>query len=156
MIKPFKLIQLPAVLLIAALLFPGVKTSVATQSLTWAYILLLSFGLAFVLVPTLMWVATKVGAADQPGGRKTHQAVTPLMGGAAIFFGFALVMFLAQDILYFTEQHKGVALGATLIFIIGILDDIWGLTAKFRLATQILAVGFLIKYGAVLSFLPET
>ncbi|MGA1198874.1 MAG: MraY family glycosyltransferase, partial [Candidatus Latescibacterota bacterium] len=103
-----------------------------------------------------MWVAEKIGAVDKPGGRKTHQHVTPLMGGVAIFLGFALVMFLAQDILYFTEQRKGVALGATLIFLMGLLDDIWGLTAKIRLLAQIFAVGILIKYGAILSFLPET
>lgn len=156
MIKPFRLIQIPAILLIGVLLFPGVKAVVTTQSLTWAYILLLSFGLASGLVPTIMWVATKIGAVDRPGGRKTHQSVTPLLGGSAIFLGFALVMFLAQDILYFTEQHKGVALGATLIFLIGLLDDIWGLTAKIRLVAQFFAVGILIKYGAVLSFLPAT
>lgn len=156
MIKPFKLIQIPAFVLIGLLLFPGVKAAVVTLSLTWAYILLLSFGLTCAMVPTMMWVAEKIGAVDKPGGRKTHQHVTPLMGGATIFLGFALVMFLAQDILYFTEQRKGVALGATLIFLVGLLDDIWGLTAKIRLIAQILAVGILIKYGAVLSFLPET
>ena len=156
MIKPFKLIQLPAFLLIGFLLFPGVKAAVVTESLTWAYILFLSFGLTSFLVPTMMWVAEKIGAVDKPGGRKTHQHVTPLMGGATIFLGFALVMFLAQDILYFTAQRKGVALGATLIFLVGLLDDIWGLTAKIRLLAQVFAVGILIKYGAVLSFLPDT
>jgi UDP-GlcNAc:undecaprenyl-phosphate GlcNAc-1-phosphate transferase len=156
LIRPFKLIQIPAFLLIGFLLFPGVKAIVVTHSLTWAYILLLSFGLTCFLVPSIMWVAEKIGAVDKPGGRKTHQHVTPLMGGVAIFLGFALVMFLAQDILYFTEQRKGVALGATLIFLMGLLDDIWGLTAKIRLLAQIFAVGILIKYGAILSFLPET
>ena len=103
-----------------------------------------------------MRLAKLIGAVDQPGGRKTHHNVTPLMGGAAIFFGFALVTVLSSDILYFTEGHKGVALGASLIFIIGVLDDIWGLSAKIRLITQFLAVGILVKYGVVMSFLPDT
>lgn len=156
MIKPFKLIQLPTFLLVCILLFPGVKAAVVTGGLTWGYILALAFGLSFTIVPTIMWVADKIGAVDKPGGRKTHQNVTPLMGGAAIYLGFALVFFLAQDMLYFTEPRKGVALGATLIFLVGLLDDIWGLTAKIRLIAQILAVGILIKYGAILSFLPDT
>ena len=155
MIKPFQPIQILSLLLIGILLYPGVKAAVVTQSLTWAYILLLSFGLASALVPTIRWFAQQVGAVDAPGGRKTHQGITPRLGGAAIFLGFALVMFLAQDIIYFTQQHKGVALGATLIFLIGVLDDIWGLTAKIRLLSQVLAVGILIKYGAILSFLPD-
>jgi UDP-GlcNAc:undecaprenyl-phosphate/decaprenyl-phosphate GlcNAc-1-phosphate transferase len=156
LIKPFRWIQIPLALLVVGLLYPGVKFAVAEASLIWSYILLLSFGLSSALVPTVMWVATKTGAVDKPGGRKTHQIATPLMGGVAIFLGFALVMFLAQDILYFTEQRKGVALGASLIFLVGLLDDLWGLTAKIRLLAQILAVGILIKFGAVLSFLPET
>ncbi|MDA0709559.1 MAG: hypothetical protein O3B73_05030 [bacterium] len=103
MIKPFRWIQIPLALLVVGLLYPGVKFAVAEASLIWSYILLLSFGLSSALVPTVMWVATKTGAVDKPGGRKTHQVATPLMGGVAIFLGFALVMFLAQDILYFTE-----------------------------------------------------
>ena len=147
---------IPAIGLILLLLTPGVQTTFAAQTMTWAYIFLLSSSISFCLVPLIIRLAVRIDAVDKPGGRKTHQNVTPLMGGAAIFFGFALVMILAQDILHFTEGHKGVALGALLIFIIGVMDDVWGLSAKVRLVAQFLAVAILVKYGVVMSFLPDT
>ena len=149
-------VQMIAIAFIALLLAPDIKLFFATQEITWAYILLLSCALSFSLMPIVMRTAHWIGAVDRPGGRKIHHQATPLLGGAAIYFGFALVMFLAQDILHFSHELKGVALGATLVFATGLLDDIFGLSAKVRLIAQTLAVGILIKYGAVLSFLPQT
>ena len=112
--------------------------------------------LMFTLVPVVHAVAVRIGAIDDPGGYKTHESPTPLMGGGAIFLGYAFVMVLGRDILNFSVELKAVALGGTLVFVIGVLDDIWGLTARIRFVAQLLAVGILIKYGVVLSFLPET
>jgi len=78
------------------------------------------------------------------------------MGGAAIYLGFILVMVLARDILHFSLGLKGVTIGATIVFITGALDDMWGLTARVRLVAQLLAAATLIKFGLVVSFLPET
>lgn len=149
-------IPITAIVATTVLMVPEIKLFFSDRHITWAYILLLAFGLSGGLVPIIMAIAKRMDAVDRPGGRKTHQQVTPLMGGAAIYFGFALVMFLAQDILHFSQELKGVAIGATLVFVIGMLDDIFGLTAKIRLIAQTLAVGILIKYGVVLSFLPQT
>ena len=149
-------IPILSALLAAILMLPAAKGFFSEQHLTWAYIFLLAFGLSTGLVPIVMRVAKRIGAVDRPGGRKTHQQVTPLMGGAAIYFGFALVMILAQDILHFSQELKGVAIGATLIFMVGLLDDIFGLSAKIRRIAQLLAVGILMKYGVILSFLPQT
>ena len=78
------------------------------------------------------------------------------MGGAAIFLGFALVMVLGREILHFSVGLKAVAAGATLLFALGLLDDLWSVSAKIGLLVQVLAVGILVKYGVVLSFLPQT
>jgi UDP-GlcNAc:undecaprenyl-phosphate GlcNAc-1-phosphate transferase len=135
---------------------PSVRALFAPRHLTWIYVVLLAFGLTYALLPLVRWAAGRLGAVDRPGGRKIHVEVTPLMGGAAIYLGFALVLFLAQDILLFSEELKGVALGATLVFAVGLLDDIWGLSARVRLIAQLLAVGILLKFGVVMSFLPQT
>ncbi len=148
--------QILSLLCIVALVLPSVKAAFKEYDLTWAYIFFLSASITFILVPIVHYGAIRLGAVDRPGGRKTHAHPTPLMGGAAIYFGFALVMVLGRDILNFSLELKGVALGATLIFTVGILDDIWGLSAKIRLIAQLLAVAILFKYGVFLSFLPQT
>jgi UDP-GlcNAc:undecaprenyl-phosphate GlcNAc-1-phosphate transferase len=126
------------------------------RDLTWLYLIAQSFCLTFTLVPIVHRVAPLLGPIDTPGGRKQHETPTPLMGGAAIFLGFALVMILGKDILHFSVELKGVAIGGTLVFLIGVLDDVWGLSAKIRLIGQLLSVGILYKYGVWMSFLPDT
>ena len=148
--------QILSLFFIAILALSPVKEAFHHWGITWVYILLLSFSITYALVPLVQRIARKAGAVDHPGGRKMHAQSTPLMGGAAIFFGFALVMVLGRDILHFSVELKGVALGAALVFCVGVLDDIWGLSAKVRLLAQFLAVAILIKYGVVLSFLPHT
>ena len=92
-------------LLVALLmLLHSVKTQFSEWNLVWAYILLLSFCITYTLMPVVRRVALRIGAVDQPGGRKTHVESTPLMGGAAIYFGFALVMIFGRDILHFSLE----------------------------------------------------
>lgn len=149
------ILQAISLVLIALLAVPDAKLEFGHHGLTWIYILVLSTSIAFFLTPVVHHAARRLGAVDHPGGRKAHAQPTPLMGGAAIYLGFALVMVLGRDILHFSVELKGVALGATLVFVMGILDDIWGLSAKVRLIAQALAVGILVKYGVIVSFLPD-
>ncbi len=152
----FNIAQVFSLIFMLLMLLHPVKAAFREWHLTWVYILFLAFCISYTLIPIVQGIALKLGAVDRPGGRKTHTEVTPLMGGAAIYFGFALVMVFGRDILHFSLELKGVALGATLIFAIGVLDDIWGLSARIRLLAQLLAVAILIEYDVVLSFLPPT
>jgi UDP-GlcNAc:undecaprenyl-phosphate GlcNAc-1-phosphate transferase len=54
----------------------------------------------------------------------------------------------------FSEELKGIALGATLIFAVGLVDDVRELPARWKLAAQLVAVAILIRHGVVVSFLP--
>ena len=145
-----------SLIVICTLMVPSVANTFSAWNVTWVYILLLSFCLTTALIPIVRRAAIRIGAVDRPGGRKMHAAPTPLMGGAAIYLGFILVMVLARDILHFSLGLKGVTIGATIVFITGALDDMWGLTARVRLVAQLLAAATLIKFGLVVSFLPET
>src|SRR5271170_6983350 len=67
-------------------------------------------------------LALRYGMVDQPGPRKVHVKPMPLLGGIAIYLGFALAILLtlpgaAQ------QQIVGVLAGATLLAIVGFLDD---------------------------------
>lgn len=97
-------------------------------------------------------LAQLTGAMDYPSQRKMHLNPTPILGGVAIFLAFALTVFVNN---LYTEAIKGVAIAATLVFIVGTIDDIRALSAKFRLAVQLVAVGIMIQYGVRVSFMPE-
>jgi UDP-GlcNAc:undecaprenyl-phosphate GlcNAc-1-phosphate transferase len=117
------------------------------------WLMLLALGLSGTLTPLAAWLARRVGAIDSPGGRKIHDRPTPLLGGAAIYVAF-LVAVLASSGL--TRELWGVVLAASLIFVIGFVEDTRGVPATVRLLFQTTAVIILVRSGVVLTFLPPT
>jgi len=64
----------------------------------------------------------------------------------------------ASAIIYtnaYSLELKGVAVGATIVFIAGLIDDIVCLRARLKLLIQIIAVSIMIYYGVVADFLPN-
>ncbi|MEW6750742.1 MAG: MraY family glycosyltransferase [Candidatus Latescibacterota bacterium] len=125
----------------------------AGSGLRWAYLLLLSFGVAYVATPLIGEAARRWGVLDVPHGRKAHREPTPLLGGAAVFLAFSVTVVRNFS---FSEELKGVALAATLVFAVGLLDDVRALPARLKLVAQLVAVAILIRHGVVISFFPAT
>jgi len=140
------------IFLFSAFLFTGEAQSLLADSgLRWAYLLLMSFGIGYVCAPLVCLVAYRVGAVDIPHGRKAHQQPTALLGGVVIYLSFAITILRNFG---FSEEMKGVALAGTLIFLVGLVDDLKELSARLKLALQLVGVAILIKYGVVISFFP--
>jgi UDP-GlcNAc:undecaprenyl-phosphate/decaprenyl-phosphate GlcNAc-1-phosphate transferase len=87
---------------------------------------LLTFGIALLaslaLTIPIRRLALRYGMVDHPGPRKVHVKPIPLLGGIAIYLGFVLAVLLtlrgaAQ------QQILGILAGATLLAIVGFLDD---------------------------------
>lgn len=99
---------------------------------------------ALVTVPLCIAVARRMGVVDRPGGRKTHARVTPLLGGVGVFVATAVGLGLVTRLtggegqldLRFTEIRH-VLFAATVIFVIGLIDDVF----KDRLSFQLKLLG---------------
>lgn len=88
----------------------------------WVLALLLSAAASFVLTPIVRQLAFKLGLVDQPNARKLHQTPMPLMGGLAIYLATVSCIVIFADK---TNPAELVAIlaGATLVFVVGLLDD---------------------------------
>lgn len=137
---------------VAFLLTHEAQHLLAGSGLKWGYLLLLSFGIGFILTPLVCWLAQRLQVVDVPGGRKAHSEPTALLGGVAVYLAFAITIVRNFS---FSEELKGVALAGTLIFAVGLVDDLRALPARIKLICQLVAVGILIKYGVVISFFPH-
>ena len=60
----------------------------------------------------------------------------PRLGGLAIFLGFIVSILLFADM---TDQFRSILLGAVIIVVLGVVDDITPLPAKFKFVVQIVA-----------------
>ena len=141
------------VILIIGMLVPDFRIWFLNQHVFSFFLLLFSILSSLLLTPFVQKIAYKFNALDIPNERKVHATPTPLMGGLAIYLAFILSIFLS---LHFFSEIKGVILAATLIVIMGVIDDVRGLSSVFRLAGQIIATIILIMFGITLNLFPDT
>jgi len=139
--------------LLVFLLIPDVQKSFQSNHFLWLYILLFSYIISNITTPVVRAIAARFNVVDKPGGRKIHSNATPLMGGVAIYTAFAITI-IHNDV--YSLELKGVAIGATIVFIMGLIDDIKSLPATLKLAVQIIATFIMIRCGVVADFLPNT
>jgi UDP-GlcNAc:undecaprenyl-phosphate/decaprenyl-phosphate GlcNAc-1-phosphate transferase len=99
-----------------------------------------AFGLAalvaFVGTPMAARLASRVGAVDQPRERGLNERPTPSLGGLGILAGVlaAAVVFMPSE-----RPILGILAGATLIALIGALDDVFDLTPAVKFLGQFAA-----------------
>jgi UDP-GlcNAc:undecaprenyl-phosphate GlcNAc-1-phosphate transferase len=67
-------------------------------------------------------LALRYGMVDNPGPRKVHVSPIPLLGGIAIYLGFVLAVLLTHHRVP-QQQVAGILAGATLLAVVGLLDD---------------------------------
>ncbi|MHB9028292.1 MAG: glycosyltransferase family 4 protein [Candidatus Latescibacterota bacterium] len=115
-------------------------------------LILFSFSISYLLTPVMGILAQTLDAVDRPEARKMHSRVTPLLGGAAIFIAFSLS---AVSVFWYSPELKGVIYGATLIFVIGILDDLFNLSSFIRLFAQLASVFILFSAGMTIDSIPD-
>ena len=106
-------------------------------------ILGVAFFFSFLFVKILQPIATWLHLVDRPGGRKRHSGVIPLVGGVAIYLSVFLtaLIFLDQPIFI-----RFFLLAGGLIVFMGMLDDRYELSARLRLAGQVLIASIFV-YG---------
>jgi UDP-GlcNAc:undecaprenyl-phosphate GlcNAc-1-phosphate transferase len=139
------------VLLALALLVPPVREAFVLTGLSWLYLMALACALALAGVPAARALASQWGVLDVPAARKVHKVATPLLGGVMVYAAFAATVLFNFS---FSLQLKGVAVGATMVVVVGILDDVYGLSARLKLLGQVLAALVTMAYGVALHVVP--
>ena len=141
-----------------------------------AALVALAFLLSLGLCGLARWWAPRWGLIDRPGGHKGHQTPTPLGGGVAIWLttitvllagalavrlaGTALPPSVARYAagLWLRAPELGLILGlASLIMVMGLIDDRFGLPWQLRLGVQLALATVLVVSGVrVTLFWPFT
>lgn len=92
-----------------------------------------TFIIAFAMLFLMRKVARNIGLVDMPSGRKAHTGNIPLVGGVAICI----------TIVHYIYSHPGMLIHDNLFMLcitsltaIGVLDDKFDLSVKFRMAVQ--------------------
>ena len=99
--------------------------------------LLVALAVSFLTTPVVKSFAYKIGAIDVPkDNRRMHKIPIPRLGGLAMFIGFMVSILLFVPI---SSQMKSILLGAVIIVVLGVVDDIAALPAMLKFVVQIFA-----------------
>lgn len=96
-------------------------------------------------------LAARLGILDRPGGHKQHEAVTPFAGGFGLIAVLLSASLLGDGFFGGTvlAPVPGLILGAVLIFVTGLADDIWHLGFKPRFLVQAMVALSMVFIGGV-------
>lgn len=119
---------------LAILFLPATRSLFFNAGLRWHFILLFSVLAACFLTPLCRVLALKLEILDRPNWRKIHDQPTPLLGGVAVFIAFSVALFLNN---VFLPGMKSLLLGATLIFVMGLIDDVKPIPALLKFILQV-------------------
>ncbi|KGF73353.1 glycosyl transferase [Neosynechococcus sphagnicola sy1] len=121
---------------------------------------LISALVVLCITPLVRKVALKSGRVDLPNARKVHQGPMVRLGGVAIFAGvlFALLSVWALGGFGLQATAKsnevwGVTIGGLACFLIGLADDLFGLSASVRLLLQAMVAATAWYMGVHIDFL---
>lgn len=144
------------------------------------YLFLLALLLTHALIPICSSLARRYGVLDFPGPRKIHSEPTPLCGGWAIFLSLTIIvwghllaaLFVQGTALethfparacHFVARIQELILkflpvygGALAVFLLGLIDDVRGMSVKARLWMQV-TLGMGLAWAGLrpdLGFLP--
>jgi UDP-GlcNAc:undecaprenyl-phosphate GlcNAc-1-phosphate transferase len=127
----------------------------------YSLVMLTGLVVTFLLGPACRSLALRTGAVARVRGRDIHTEATPYFGGLAKLGGTAAAFLLAMRLPFLSRYHDqvfpqtlGILAGATVICLVGVLDDLFELSALLKAAGQVLAAGVTVLGGVRLLWLP--
>ena len=103
-------------------------------------------GVTAYLLVRLVQVAPRLGLVDAPGHRKTQSSPVAAVGGISIFIGFILALAMAP---FGLGEFRVLLIGSGLLVLMGVLDDIQGMSARLKFFSQVVVVSFVVVSGDV-------
>ena len=120
--------------------------------------LLSAAALALLLTGAARRLAWRLDWLDQPGEGRVHDKPVPRIGGLAIFGSFTLILLVTiglREDLMLDGKFLGLLLGAGLITLVMLVDDVRGLPPLPKFVAQIGAAAIAIGFGVSIEFIRD-
>ncbi|MCP2307590.1 MraY family glycosyltransferase [Kitasatospora paracochleata] len=123
-------------------------------------VLFVSAAVTYLLVSPVRKFAIAAGAMPAVRARDVHREPTPRLGGIAMFGGLLAGLLAASQLTNLgrlfdqTADVKALLSGAGIMFVLGVLDDKWGVDALVKLGGQMVAAGVMVWQGVTVISIP--
>lgn len=118
--------------------------------------MIIAYILGVFLVPLVISFSKKEGLVDVPNERKIHTKPISRIGGVAIWASAMLTFLCLVCLSYYPYGSllSGILIGSSLMFLLGLIDDVYGLSAKFKLFLQISIATLVYLLGVQINEIP--
>ncbi|UEX89750.1 glycosyltransferase family 4 protein [Staphylococcus ratti] len=113
-------------------------------------LIVFSMIVSLILTPIVIAVSKKLDIVDRPNFRKIHTKPISMLGGSAILLSFFIGIWLGAPI---EREIKPLLLGAIVIYLVGLIDDLYDLKPILKLLGQIAAALIVVLYGVTIDFI---
>ena len=117
--------------------------------LSYLKLVIFSFLSTALLVPVLIFIAQKIKIESRDKLDRWSKQDKPLLGGVAVWLVLSLIGFLVLDLNRETELLIAIS---SIIFLLGLVDDILGLNPAAKLVVQFICAALVVKSGFILNF----
>lgn len=120
--------------------------------------LIVALVVSILITPLVKRLAFRIGAVDAPNYRKVHSRIMPRLGGLAIFIAFLVGLAVLRPVPGYPLVQNGenpfiiplaMVLGAAVIVITGVLDDMYEISAKKKMIGQLVAALIIVFFGGI-------
>ena len=111
-----------------------------------------TFMVNLILVPIIRKFSTSLGLMYLPRADRWHRKPTPKIGGVGIYISFGIGILISFLLRLTGFQHWPLLMGSTLIFIVGLIDDIKPMSPTSKLIGEILAASIVVFFGRNIDF----
>lgn len=109
-------------------------------------VFILSFIITYLAIPRIIFVVKNKNLMDSPNSRSSHVEQTPTLGGVAFFLSLVVSSIFLES--YDSNNVVlSIVAGLTVLFFVGLKDDLVVITPKTKIVAQLLAVLFLLING---------
>ena len=121
---------------------------------------LLSVLLATIVIPRIIFISYKKRLFDVPDARKVHKTPVPRLGGLAFLPVILISLCIITGIRYYMNEpvalvwssclfmrYLFLVAGTTLLYLVGVADDLVGVSYRYKFVVQILSASFLPLSG---------
>lgn len=121
---------------------------------------LLSVLLATIVIPRILFISYKKRLFDVPDARKVHKTPVPRLGGLAFLPVILISLCIITGIRYYMNEpvalvwssclfmrYLFLVAGTTLLYLVGVADDLVGVSYRYKFVVQILSASFLPLSG---------
>lgn len=102
-----------------------------------------AFLLTYLTIPKIIGVVEYKRLMDDPNKRSSHSTKTPTLGGIAFFYTLVFALFFIEERGSFNEAIYIIP-GLTVLFIVGMKDDLVVLSPGAKLVAQVVAIAFIL------------